>query len=182
MAIAGAATIEEAYEWLKAHVKLTVLTVGAEGAVAVGADEIQRQTPPPCGEVVDATGAGDAFNVRRHSSSSATQHSTSNAHCAILGVCSTQLLSQLSVCHMLLEDSLLYLFPPTQTSPHVGWDLRQAGFIHGWLKDGVAEGLLWGCCCGTAAIGKIGASSPTDLDTVVEMVQQLRGNKKRKVE
>jgi len=119
MAIAGAATIEDAYEWLKAHVKLTVLTVGAEGAVAVGADEIQRQTPPPCGGVIDATGAGDAFN---------------------------------------------------------------AGFIHGWLKDGVAEGLLWGCCCGTAAIGKVGASSPTDLDTVAEMVQQLRGNKKRKVE
>jgi fructokinase len=40
-----------------------VVTLGADGALAVRSDEVHRQEAPPLAEVVDPVGAGDAFSA-----------------------------------------------------------------------------------------------------------------------
>lgn len=62
MAIAGEDTLELALEWMSQRVKLAVVTIGSKGAVAVTSHGRTYQPTIPA-QVVDATGAGDAFNA-----------------------------------------------------------------------------------------------------------------------
>lgn len=65
ISISGADTLPEALEWLKTHTRLSVVSVGAGGAVAVCEHGEYRQSTLEIkpAEVVDTTGAGDAFNA-----------------------------------------------------------------------------------------------------------------------
>jgi len=107
-----AETDEAVCRLLSAGAPLVVITLGADGALAAGAEQWWFQPTAPR-DVVDTTGAGDAF---------------------------------------------------------------AAGFLFGWCGSrDVQRGLVYGCACGTAAVGQVGGSTPLDAAAVDATMRRNEG-------
>lgn len=61
MALHTASTTDDAIEAAAARINLSVVTLGARGAVSAGKGNVERVQAEPVEEIVDLVGAGDAF-------------------------------------------------------------------------------------------------------------------------
>ena len=71
-------------------------------------------------------------------------------------------------------------YQPTSERPVVDTtgcgDAFAAGFLFGWCGSmDVRRGLVYGCACGAAAVGRVGGSSPLDADSVGACMRRNEG-------
>jgi sugar/nucleoside kinase (ribokinase family) len=77
-------------------------------------------------------------------------------------------------------DGGQWWFQPTTPRPTVDTtgcgDAFAAGFLYGWCGSrDVRRGLVYGCACGSAAVGQVGGSTPLDAESVNKMMRRNEG-------